>query len=161
MGLVSGILRAGMSTRGITDPFYLACFGFLVGFFLHQNYRGRFPLAVRQPLIAGPLAMLLASPLLLLSVFAHTAGSGLAGLDYAVGLTGANLIPTLLESLVAAIVVQAAYLLSPRLRPVRVAYQTPPYARTLNRRLLFLFVPLILIMTVASVSYTHLRAHET
>ncbi len=151
VGLVSGILRAGMSTRGITDPFHFALFGFLVGFFLRQNYRGRFSFTVRQPLIAGPLAMLFASPLLLLSVFAHTADSGLAGLDYAVGLTGANLIPMLLESLVAAIVVQAIYLLAPRLCPIRVAYQTPPYARTLNRRLLFLFVPLILIMTVALV----------
>ena len=150
VGLVGGFLRAGMSTRGVTDPFHFAFFGFLVGFLLRQSYRGRPPLVARQPLVAGPFAMLLASPLLLLSVFAHTAGSGLAGLDYAVDLVGANLFPELLESFIAAIVVQAAYV-SPRLRPVRMAYQSPPYARTLNRRLLFLFVPLIVIMAVALV----------
>lgn len=160
VGLVGGILRAGMMMGGITDPFYFALFGFLVGSFLRQDYRGQVPRIARQPLVAGPLAILLASPLFLLSVFAHTADSGLAGLDYAVTLTGANLGPTLLGSFVAATVVQAIYLFSPHSRPVRVAYRFPPYIRTLNRRLLFLFVPLILIMTfmlVYAVTATTLR----
>ena len=148
VGLVSGILRAGMTTGGITDPFHFALFGFLVGFFLRQDYRGRTPLVVRQPLVAGPLAALFASLLLLASVFAHTADSGLAGLDYAVTLTRAHLGPALLESLVAAIVVQVVYVLFPRLHPVHTTRQYPPHSRTLNRRLLFLFVPLISIMTV-------------
>jgi PAS domain S-box-containing protein len=151
VGLVSGILRTGLTTGGITDPFHYALFGFLAGFFLRQDYRGRLPLVVRQPIVAGPLAALLASLLLLLSLFAHTADSGLAGLDYAVTLTRAHLGPVLLESLVAAIAVQVVYLLFPRLRPVHVAHQFPPYGRTLNRRLLFLFVPLISIMTVVLV----------
>jgi len=107
-----------------------------------------------------PPPNLFASPLLLLSVFAHTVDSGLAGLDYAVTLTQANLGPALLEILVAAIVVQVVYLLSPRLRPVRVVNQFPPYSRTLRRRLLFLFVPLILVMTavlIYAVTVTTLR----
>ena len=163
IGLIGGILRAGMTTHGIygiTDPFYFALFGFLVGSFLRQDYRGRLALVVRQPLVAGPLAMALATPLLLLSIFTRASDSGLAALDYAVNLTGANLIPALLESLGAAIIVQAIYMLSPRLRPVRTAYRSPPYTRTLNRRLLFLFVPLILTMTfilVYAVTATTLR----
>ncbi len=151
VGLVSGILRAGMATGGVLDPFHFACFGFLVGFFLRQNYRGRLPLVARQPLVAGPLASLFASLVRLASVFAHAAGSGVAGLDYAVTLTRANIGPALLESLVAGIIVQAVYLLFPRLCPVRAAHQSPPYSRTLSRRLLSLFVPLILIMTFALV----------
>ena len=150
VGLVSGIWRAGMTTHGVTDPFHFALFGFLVGSFLRQDYRGRLPVVARQPLIAGPLAMILAAPLLLLSVFAHAAGSGLAAIDYAVNLAGAHIIPELLESFTAAIIVQIAYI-SPHLRPVHAAYRSPPYTRTLNRRLLFLFVPLILTMTVALV----------
>ncbi len=160
VGLVGGILRVGMTTGGITEPFHFAFLGFLVGFFLCQDYRGRLPLVVRQPIVAGPLATLFASPLLLLSVFAHTADSGLAGLDYAATLTQANLGPALLESLVAALVVQVVYLVSPRLRPVRVVHQSPPYSRTLRRRLLFLFVPLILVMTavlIYAVTVTTLR----
>ena len=160
VGLVSGILRTGLITGGVTEPFYYALFGFLAGFFLRQDYRGRLPLLVRQPIVAGPLAALFASLLLLLSVFAHTADSGLVGLDYAVTLTRAHLGPVLLESFVAAIAVQVVYLLFPRLRPVHVAHQLPPYGRTLNRRLLFLFVPLILTMTfvlVYAVTGTTLR----
>jgi len=63
----------------------------------------------------------------------------------------ANLGPAFLESLVAAVIVQGGYMLFPHLRPVRVAHQSPPYGRTLSRRLLFLFVPLILLMTFALV----------
>ncbi len=160
VGLVNGILRAGMTTGGILDPSYFAFLGFLVGFFLRQEYRGRLPFIVRQPLVAAPLATFFASPLLLLSVFAHTADSGLAGLDYAVMLTWASLGPALLEGLVAALAVQVVYLFLPRLRPVLVAHQPSPYSRTLSRRLLFLFVPLILAMTavlVYAVTATTLR----
>jgi PAS domain S-box-containing protein len=147
VGLVGGVFRAGMTTSGIADPFHFAVFGFLVGFFLRQDYRGRFPLVVRQPLMAAPLASILASPFLLLSVFSHAADSGVAGLDYAWTLTLAHLGPEVLEGLGAGLVVQVAYLLDVRLRPVQAARQSPPYSRTLSRRLLFLFVPLILIMT--------------
>lgn len=151
VGVVGGVLRTGMTTGGITDLFYFVFFAFLVGVFLRQDYRGRLALIVRQPIVAGPLAMLLASPLLFLSVFVRAADSGLAGLDYAVPLTSAHLVTGLLDSLVAAIVVQAVYLLVPNVRPVRAGYRPAPYAQTLNRRLLFLFVPLILIMTIVLV----------
>jgi len=160
VGLVGGIVRASMTTGGLADPFHFAFFGFLVGLFLRQDYRGRLPLVVRQPLIAGPLAAFLASLGLLLSVLVRTADAGLAGLDYAVTLTLAHLGPLLLESLAAAAVVQAIYLLFPRLRPVHVVRRFPPYGRTLNRRLLFLFVPLILTMIfvlVYAVTATTLR----
>ena len=53
----------------------------------------------------------------------------------------------LLESLVASIIVQAIYLVVPGLHPTRVGRHYPPYSRTLSRRLLSIFVPLILIMT--------------
>lgn len=151
VGLAGGILRIGMSCGGITEPFCFACFGFLVGFFLRQDYRGRLLLFVRQPIVAVPLATLFVSLLLLFSVFAHTIGSGLAGFDYAVTLTWANLGPALIESLVAALIVQGIYLIFARLRPVRVAHRLPPYSHTMRRRLLFLFVPLILIMTAVLV----------
>ncbi len=151
VGFVGGILRAGMTTGGITDPFYLAFFGFLVGFFLRQDYRGRLSLVLRQPIVAVPLACLLACSFLLLSLFAHAAASGLAGLDYAWTLTLAHLGPMLLESFVAGSLAQVIYVLFPLLRPVRVAYRSPPYSRSLSRRLLFLFVPLILFMTAVLV----------
>ena len=173
VGLFCGTFRAWvmaggvtlMMTGGITDPFHFALFGFLVGFFLRQDYRDRLSLIARQPGVAGPMAMLLVSPFLLLSIFAHhlsdswleLSDSWLAGLDYAVTLTGAHLIPIVLESLVAALIIQAVYLFFPALRPVRAPRQIPPYARTLNHRLLFLFVPMILAMTILLVSAVTLR----
>ncbi|MCP4543699.1 MAG: PAS domain S-box protein [Chloroflexi bacterium] len=147
VSLVSGVLRVGMANGGVLDPFSLACVGFLLGVFLQQDYRGRFSLILRQPIIAGPLAVLLASFLQLFSVFVQASGSGVAGLDYAVTHTQANIGPALLEILVAALIVQAVYLVFHSLRPVRVVRHYPPYSRTLSRRLLFIFVPLIVIMT--------------
>jgi PAS domain S-box-containing protein len=168
VGLLCGTLRAWMTVGNITDPFHFALFGFLVGFFLRQDYRDRLSLIARQPVVAGPMAMLLASPFLLLSIFVHhlgdswleIGGSWLAGLDYAVTLTGAHLLPMMLESLADALVVQAVYLFSPTLGPIRAPRRVPPYARTLNLRLLFLFVPLILVMTIVLVSAVTTRTLE-
>jgi PAS domain S-box-containing protein len=151
VGLAKGVLRAGTATGGIADPFHLALFGFLVGFLLQQEYRGRLPLIARQPLVALPLMTPFAASLLLLSSFAHVADAGLSGFDYAVSLTTATLGSLFIESLVAATVIQAVYVSRPRLRPVRAAHRLPPYSRTLNRRFLFLFVPLIGLITVVLV----------
>jgi PAS domain S-box-containing protein len=151
VGLVKGILRAGVATGGICAPFHLALFGFLVGFLLRQDYRGPLPLLARQPIVAVPLMTPFAALLLLMSAFAHVAASGLSGLDYAVTLTSSYFIPMLLESLIAAVAVQVLYLLRPQWRPVRVARRPPPYSRSLNRRLLFLFVPVIGLITVVLV----------
>jgi PAS domain S-box-containing protein len=160
VGLVKGVLRAGTATGGIADPFHLAFLGFLVGFLLHQDYRGRLPRLARQPVAAIPLMTPVAALLLLLSSFAHVADAGLSGLDYAVSLTTATLGSLFVESLVAALIIQAVYAFRPRMRPVRAAHRSPPYSRTLNRRFLFLFVPLIGLITVAllyAVTSTALR----
>jgi len=147
IGWVGGILRVGMAKGGVLDPFYFACFGFLAGFFLRQDYRGRLPLFVRQPIVAAFLATLFSSAVQLVSVFTQASEAGVAALDYAVTLTVAHMGAALLSSLVAAAIVQLAYLTFPDLCPIRVAHEYPPYSRTLNRRLLFLFVPLIMVMT--------------
>ncbi len=160
VGLTKGILRAGVTTGGIAAPFYFGLFGFLVGFLLRQDYWGRLPRFARQPIVAVPLMTPFAALLLLVSAFAHVADSGLSGLDYAVTLTSTYFAPILLESLVAALAVQAFYLLLPQRRPVQAARRSPPYSRTLNRRLLFLFVPvigLITVLLVYAVTATALR----
>ncbi len=148
VGTVGGFLRIGMANGGILDPFSLAFAGFLLGLFLQQDYRGRFSFILRQPIIAGPLAVSFASFLQLFSVFVQASGSGVAGLDYAVTYTQANIGPALLEVLASALIIQAVYVIFPALRPVRVVRHYPPYSRTLNRRLLSIFVPLIMFMTL-------------
>jgi PAS domain S-box-containing protein len=160
VGLVKGILRTGTTTGSIAGPFHLALFGFLVGFLLRQDYRGRLPRVARQPLVAIPLMTSFSALLLLVSSFAQAADSGLAGFDYALALTSAYFAPALVEGLIAAIVIQVIYLLLPSLRPVRSTRRSPPYSKTLNRRLLFLFVPLIGLITIVlvyAVTVTALR----
>jgi PAS domain S-box-containing protein len=151
VGLVKGILRAGTTTGGIADPFHLMLFGFLIGFLLRQDYRGRLPLIVRQPVVAIPLMTSLSALLQLVSSFAQTAESGLAGFDYALALTSAYFPPALVEGLIAAVAIQALYSSVPQLKPVQSIRRSPPYSRTLNRRLLFLFTPLIILITIALV----------
>ena len=148
IGIVVGVLRTGMSRGGPLEVFYFGGYAFLVGLFLHQSYRGRFPYVMRQPAVAGPISVLLASLIQLLSVFIQSSEAGIAGVDYAVTYTGATLPPMLIEVVVASVLFQALYLLFPHIHPVRVARQHPPYSRTLSRRLLSLFVPLILLMTL-------------
>jgi PAS domain S-box-containing protein len=151
VGLVKGILRAGTTTGSVADPFHLALLGSLIGFLLRQDYRGRLPSVARQPVVAIPLMTSFSSLLLLISSFAQAAYSGLAGFDYALALTSAYFGPALVEGLIAALAIQVIYLLFPRLRPVRSTRRSPPYSKTLNRRLLVLFVPLIGLITVALV----------
>lgn len=158
VGLVTGVLRLDMAACGIAHPFQFALLGCLTGFLLRQDYRGRLPFAVRQPLIAALVATPVAVLLFLPPVFAHVAQSGLSGFDYAVTLAKASLAPRLLESLAAAVLLQLLYAFFPGLRPVRRARRSPPYSRNLNRRLLFLFVPLILAMTGVSVYAVTARA---
>jgi len=146
VGMGYGIIRTAMTTSGVADVFYYAFAGYVAGFLLRQDYTGRFPTLARLPIVGGPLAVVVTVPALLLAILAHTAGSGLAGLDYAVRLTWAHLGPLVVEWAVASLTILPMYLLFPRLRPVQAARQSPPYARTLNRRMLLLFVPLILVM---------------
>jgi len=152
VGLVKGIVRTGMIGGGLTEPLHFALFGFLVGFLLRQDYRGQLPRFARQPAVALPLMTPFPALLILLSAFARAAQSGLSGLDYAVSLTSSYAGPLLLESFTAALLLQAVYLVVPRLRPVRVTRHWPPYSRSLNRRLLFLFIPIIALITVILVA---------
>lgn len=160
VGLVSGILRADMAIVGITDPFHQAFFGFAAGVLLNQDYRGKWFLIARQPLVVGPMMAPLAKLLLFVSVFAHVSDAGLSGLDYAVTLTKALLLPAVIEGFAAAVVTQSLYLLFPHLRPVHTARRSPPYTRSLNARFLSLFVHPILAMIcvlVYAVTVTTIR----
>jgi PAS domain S-box-containing protein len=160
VGLASGLLRADMTVSGIAEPLHLAIYGYAVGFLLRQDYRGRLPLVARQPLVAAIVLTPFAKLLALLAIYVHVADAGLAGIDYALTLTRASLLPALLESLIAAAILQAIYIIMPRFRPVQTANHPSPHSRSLNLRLLFIFLPLLVVMTyvlVQVVTTTTLR----
>jgi two-component system phosphate regulon sensor histidine kinase PhoR len=158
VGFASGLAWAAATTGGLTDSFHLAFFGFVLGILLHQEYRGRLPQVLRQPLAACPLAALAGAAVLLLSVFVRLLGQPIAGLVDALAWTAASLPPLLVESLIAGVVAQAALALFPSLRPVRSPSSVPPYDRAPRARALFAVVIVLLGLACASVSTVATRA---
>lgn len=151
VGAISGTLRTGATAGGIADPFHLAFFGFIVGSCLRQDYRGRLETAIRQPIVAALAAMPIAGFLFLLSSWTHVADSGLAGFDYALQITKSRVACAFVEIAFAAAAFQLLYLGRPLLRPVQTARQVSPLRLSLNRKLLVVIVPLIMVMTLVLV----------
>lgn len=144
LALLAGLFRT--TTHLPSEPLVLALQVGLASFSLRQNYRGTLARLLRQPVLAFPIAAALLSVATLGGVLAgeYSPGYGLVVLDYALALLNIMAPMALLEALVYGAFFQAIYAIFPRLRPVAIARQTPPYARTLNRRFLFVFIPLFL-----------------
>jgi PAS domain S-box-containing protein len=150
--LLSAVLRPDVTTGGLADPFYLVFLGAGVGLLLRQEYRGRLAKMARQPVAVAIMLAPLAMVLLFLSIAARMAHLGLSSLEYALSLTEARVLPVLVETLAAAIVIQVVYLLFPKLRPVQAARRSEPYARSMNRQFLTLVVPLVLVATIVLIT---------
>ncbi|MCS7179434.1 MAG: ATP-binding protein [Anaerolineae bacterium] len=144
LGLVAGLFRA--TTHLWLESLYLALEVGLAAFFLRQDYRGRLATLVRQPLIALLLAGILIQPLVLVGwlVGEYHPGEGLVVLDYILALMGVTVPLALLEALAYGLLFQCVYLI-PQARPEIPVRRPPPYSRTLNRRFLFLFIPLLML----------------
>lgn len=151
VGGVSGVLRTGAVIGGVTEPFHLAFFGFVVATCLRQDYRGRLEAAIRQPLVASLLAMSVAGGFLSLSVWASVRDSGLAGLDYTLQVAQIRVGCLLLEALLAGGAFQILYAAYPVVRPVQVPRYLSPLRSSLSRKLLVVVVPLIVFMTLVLV----------
>jgi PAS domain S-box-containing protein len=145
LGLVAGLFRS--TTHILFEPLNLALGAALLAFFLRQDFYGGFAHLLRQPLGAALLVVLLIQPLSLVGwlVGEYRPGQGLVVLDYVLTLMAISIPLAFIEALAYGLLFQAFYLLFPRLRPVQVARRFPPYARTLNRRFLFLFIPLFIL----------------
>lgn len=148
VGAMSGVMRAGTMTSGVTDPFQPALFGYLAASLLNQSYRGRLESMARQPVVATMAAAAVTSALLFLSAWAHAFTSGLAGFDYALQFARLRLGCTLLEALSAGVAAQLMLVIFPANRPVSKGDHISPLQRSLHRRILVVVVPLVLIVTV-------------
>ncbi len=151
LGFIAGLFRS--TTHVFFEPLNFALEIALLAFFLRQDFRGEFARWLRQPLVAFLIVALLIQPAALIGwlVGEYRPGEGLVVLDYALALINATAPLSLLEALGYGLPLQAIYLLFPRLRPVQLAHRSPPYTRTLNRRFLFLFIPLFIIFFSALV----------
>jgi len=149
VAFVGGMVRGLFESHLILRPFEIAVFGLLVGFLIRQDYAGRLFSTLRQPLVASLLAALLAWTIFFWSFYVYAAGSFLYVYIDSFAAALGYLPFTLLEGLIAGLVVQTLLLLFPKLKPVIEARRTPPYGYSLNRRLLFFVLPLILAFILA------------
>jgi HAMP domain-containing protein len=159
--LLSRILRPDVTTGGLASLFYLTFLGAGSSLLLRQDYGGRLPKIARQPVVVAVVLTPLAMVPLFLSVTSRMAHLGLSSLGYAMTLAEARVLPVLLESLAAGVVIQLIYLVVPRLRPVQAARRSAPYGHSLNRQFLTLVVPLVLVATavlMTAVTATTIRA---
>jgi PAS domain S-box-containing protein len=158
VAFVSGMVRGLFESHLILRPFEIAVFGLLVGFLIRQDYAGRLFSILRQPIVASLLAALLAWTIFFWSFYVYAAGPFLPVFISSFAAALGYLPFILLESLIAGLVVQALLLLFPSLTPVIKAQRTPPYGYSLNRRLLFFIVPLILAFILTLFYVVNVRA---
>ena len=158
VAFVGGMVRGLFESHLILRPFEIAVFGLLVGFLIRQDYAGRLFSILRQPIVASLLAALLAWTIFFWSFYVYAAGPFLSVFISSFAAAIGYLPFVLLEGLIAGLVVQALLLLFPRLKPVIEAQRTPPYGYSLNRRLLFFVVPLILAFILALFYVVNVKA---
>ncbi len=153
VGLLAGAFRAGLGTHNVLDPLNMALGVFLASSMLRQDYQGRVGRLARQPFVAMLASALLTQPLVLFTAFVYTyqPGGALATLDYVLALSRVVTVTALLESAAYGLLFQILYLVIPEVQPVQIARRSPPYGRTLNRRLQFLFVPAFILTMVVMV----------
>ncbi|HID62824.1 MAG TPA: HAMP domain-containing protein [Anaerolineae bacterium] len=158
VAFTGGMVRGLFESHLILRPFEIAVFGLLVGFLIRQDYAGRLFSILRQPIVASLLAALLAWTISFWSFYVYAAGPFLYVYISSFAAATGYLPFTLLEGLIAGLIVQALLLLFPRLKPVIEAQRTPPYGYSLNRRLLFFVVPLILAFILALFYVVNVKA---
>ncbi len=165
IGLVAGLARAGWETYQITTAFETALAAWLVSWLMRQDYRDFLPRLIRFPPAAAFASALAVWPLSYFSSLAYLPGNtaaGLTGLDFASAQWWARAVPLFGELLIAGVIAVLARAAFPRSWAPRVGARPPPYASSLNNRLLFTLFPLsfagLLVLFWASTSIANSAA---
>jgi PAS domain S-box-containing protein len=146
VALVSGLVRGAFETGQLLQIFEAIGYGLIAGFLLNQDYAGRIGKALRQPLVALSLASLAAWLLRIPILFAEAQSFSLYALNYAGSFAVRSLAPRFWTGLGVGGALQFLFWAIPRLAPVRRGRVIPPYGRSLQQRLLFALVPLMLLI---------------
>ncbi|MBI3762517.1 MAG: HAMP domain-containing protein [Chloroflexi bacterium] len=145
VGFAAGLTRGLLDTFSLLTPFETAFLAALTAAFLRQSYRGRPAAWLRHPILAATLSAGLIWPVTFLGLWAYSPVGGLAGLDYVTALWTA-LAPALIgEAAIGGVLGEVALVAAPQAWPPRDGVQPPPYARSLNRQLLFTLIPLTVV----------------
>ncbi len=150
-GLVGGLAWARYMPLLVTDVLALSMWGFLVGAFLHQPYRGDVFHILRQPIVAFVLASFTTVLLLSLSrITATQMTDGLRIIDFVVVLWRNELPLWLVTGAGLGVVLQLIFLKPEWRVPARA--DTPSfYSRSLSAQFMVLSVPLVILSFLFSV----------
>lgn len=151
IALGSGLVRAAFETGQLLQVFEVAGFGLAAGFLMTQDYAGRLGKVLRQPVVAMALAALAAWLLRVPILFAQAPNLSLYTLNYAASYSMASLPPRFWTGMAAGVGLQLLFWAVRGLAPVRTGSVVPPYGRSLQQRLLFALVPLMLLIIVVLV----------
>ena len=159
VGFTGGLSRWILAGGRFTQPAEMALVAAAAAFLMQQDYRGRLAGIMRQPIVAGLAAGLLAALSSAFTVFASVPGDVWHAVDYALSLLaeGAALM-ALGESLANSILAQLACLAFPSMRRTTCATDTPFYARSLSRRLWTAILPITFVTITIQVIVVGLTA---
>lgn len=141
VGLCTGFGKAIWGTHYLFEPFYFALTAAFAGWWFTQNYEGRVYEWLRLPIVTGPLSLVLPLLAFLPAFYAYASvdATWLAALDWSLSATWAQLLPLVVEGLVAGLVVTVVVLGVPQIRIVPKTFQQPPHQRSVRNRLLVTF----------------------
>jgi len=146
VALGSGVVQTVFGTGQLLQVFETVGFGLVVGFLLTQDYAGRAGKALRQPVVAMSLASLAAWLLRVPILFVAASASPFYALNYAGSYSLASLSPRFWSGVSIGLILQLMFKTVPGLAPARQGRVIPPYQRSLQQRLLFALVPLMLLI---------------
>ncbi|MEK7787147.1 MAG: cache domain-containing protein, partial [Chloroflexota bacterium] len=142
VGLAAGLARAGWETFEITTAFEMALAAALFSWMIRQSYRGWLPRVIRIPLIASTVTAATIWLLSFLSYLANSTALGLSGIDFITAEWVNGALPLSGELLIGGAIGTLGLIAFPAAWAPRAGRLPPPYASSLNNRLLFTFLPL-------------------
>jgi PAS domain S-box-containing protein len=142
VGLVAGLARAGWETFEITTAFEMALAAALFSWMVRQSYRGWLPRVIRIPPIASLVTAAILWLISFLSYLANSTALGLSGIDFITAEWVNGALPLSGELLIGGAIGMLGLIAFPAAWAPQVGRLAPPYASSLNNRLLFTFLPL-------------------
>ncbi len=150
-----GFARALWGTNRLFTVFEWMLAASLLAVFIRQNYWGRFSRLLRLPIFAALASAVGVGIAAYITFLVDGSDAGLPGLESITVQWQAYGLPLTLELLLAGVAAEAVRLGLPRLWVRHEIYQPPPYATSLNNRLLYILAPIIFVGIVVLAIANH------
>ncbi len=151
LALLDGLILALFETHSPFTMLELGLLALVYSMLVRQNYRTLFYRLLRHPFAAGWAAMLLFTPVLIVSSIVATNGSLAARLDYAFTQTWLMILARSGEVLLAALFAEMVFLFMPHWWGSSKPLQPSPSESSLQARFLVVTAPLVIILVVTLV----------